>query len=149
MASSSAADVSITREQLTKYFHLPITDVAKELGICATMLKKICRKNGIPRWPHRKVLRGLCCCLVKIIFLPEYKKIIHLCGYFFFSYFVVVCCIVMQQCNIIFIISLYVVVHYAISFTCVWGNNNEGKDRLKVLGCTILTTIFILFRLRA
>jgi RWP-RK domain len=54
-SSSSAADVSITREQLTKYFHLPITDVAKELGICATMLKKICRKNGIPRWPHRKV----------------------------------------------------------------------------------------------
>eukprot|EP01132_Coremiostelium_polycephalum_P007585 gene7585-9326_t len=42
-------------EQLSKYFHLPINDVAKELGICATMLKKICRRNGIPRWPHRKI----------------------------------------------------------------------------------------------
>jgi hypothetical protein len=65
-SSSAAADVSITREQLTKYFHLPITDVAKELGICATMLKKICRKNGIPRWPHRKVFNSLSihlCCL--------------------------------------------------------------------------------------
>ncbi|KYQ89275.1 RWP-RK domain-containing protein [Tieghemostelium lacteum] len=42
-------------EQLSKYFHLPINDVAKELGICATMLKKICRRNSIPRWPHRKI----------------------------------------------------------------------------------------------
>jgi hypothetical protein len=50
-----SATTTITFEQLTKYFHLPINDVAKELGICATMLKKICRKNGIPRWPHRKV----------------------------------------------------------------------------------------------
>jgi hypothetical protein len=42
-------------EELAEYFHLPITQVSKELGVCATVLKKICRKNGIPRWPHRKV----------------------------------------------------------------------------------------------
>jgi hypothetical protein len=34
---------------------MPINQVAKELGVCATILKKICRKNGIPRWPHRKI----------------------------------------------------------------------------------------------
>jgi hypothetical protein len=42
-------------ETLSKYFHLPINDVARELGVCATVLKKICRKSGIPRWPHRKI----------------------------------------------------------------------------------------------
>jgi len=46
---------SIGLETLSKYFHLPINDVAKELGVCATVLKKICRRNGIPRWPHRKI----------------------------------------------------------------------------------------------
>lgn len=50
---------TIGLETLSKYFHLPINDVAKELGVCATVLKKICRKNGIPRWPHRKVFKHL------------------------------------------------------------------------------------------
>jgi hypothetical protein len=44
-----------TLAELSRYFHLPINDVAKELGVCATVLKKICRKNGITRWPHRKI----------------------------------------------------------------------------------------------
>lgn len=42
-------------ETLSAHFHLPITDVAKELGVCATMLKKVCRKHGIPRWPYRQL----------------------------------------------------------------------------------------------
>jgi len=46
---------NITFEELSKFFHLPINQVAKELGVCATILKKICRRNGIPRWPHRKI----------------------------------------------------------------------------------------------
>ncbi|KAL6073855.1 RWP-RK domain-containing protein [Balamuthia mandrillaris] len=46
---------SIGLEELAKYFHMPINSVAKELGVCATVLKKICRRNGIPRWPHRKI----------------------------------------------------------------------------------------------
>ena len=40
---------------LQQHFHLPISQVAKELGVCATVLKKLCRQHGIPRWPHRKV----------------------------------------------------------------------------------------------
>lgn len=49
--SSSHIDYSV----LQQHFHLPISQVAKELGVCATVLKKLCRQHGIPRWPHRKV----------------------------------------------------------------------------------------------
>lgn len=42
-------------EDLSQFFHLPINEVSARLGVCATVLKKICRKNGIQRWPHRKM----------------------------------------------------------------------------------------------
>ncbi|KAK8954969.1 Protein RKD5 [Platanthera zijinensis] len=42
-------------KDLSNYFHLPISEAAKELRICSTALKKICRKHGMPRWPHRKI----------------------------------------------------------------------------------------------
>jgi hypothetical protein len=42
-------------EELSKYFHMPEKAVAKELGICLTSLKKLCRSYGITRWPFRKV----------------------------------------------------------------------------------------------
>ncbi len=40
---------------LSPYFQLPEKVVAKELGICLTSLKKLCRQQGINRWPYRKV----------------------------------------------------------------------------------------------
>ena len=42
-------------QELSKYFKMPEKAVAKHLGICLTSLKKICRANGINRWPYRKV----------------------------------------------------------------------------------------------
>ena len=39
-----------------EYFHLPIEEAARRLNICPTVMKKICRKNGVLRWPYRKVL---------------------------------------------------------------------------------------------
>mmetsp|Transcript_38331 Transcript_38331/g.82413 ORF Transcript_38331/g.82413 Transcript_38331/m.82413 type:complete len:423 (+) Transcript_38331:51-1319(+) len=51
VSSSSQIDYAL----LQQHFHLPISEVAKELGVCATVLKKLCRKHGIPRWPHRKI----------------------------------------------------------------------------------------------
>eukprot|EP01121_Diplochlamys_sp_Union-15-3_P008346 TRINITY_DN2211_c0_g1_i1.p1 TRINITY_DN2211_c0_g1~~TRINITY_DN2211_c0_g1_i1.p1 ORF type:complete len:126 (-),score=15.76 TRINITY_DN2211_c0_g1_i1:463-840(-) len=44
-----------SRADLAQFFHMPITQAAREIGVCATVLKKMCRKNGIPRWPHRKI----------------------------------------------------------------------------------------------
>ena len=38
-----------------QFFHLPEKAVAKELGICLTSLKKLCRSYGITRWPFRKL----------------------------------------------------------------------------------------------
>ncbi|KAL8063144.1 hypothetical protein ABFX02_01G008700 [Erythranthe guttata] len=37
------------------YFHLPINVASKQLKICASALKGICRKGGLSRWPHRKI----------------------------------------------------------------------------------------------
>ena len=42
-------------EDLRKYFHLPIVEVARQLGTCTTALKKICRKNNISKWPYRQI----------------------------------------------------------------------------------------------
>lgn len=40
---------------ISQYFQYPINDVAKYLDICVSTLKKICRTNGIERWPYRKI----------------------------------------------------------------------------------------------
>ncbi|CAN1152019.1 Protein RKD1, partial [Linum perenne] len=52
---SSAAGV-ITKEVLSRYFYMPITEAAKELNVGLTLLKKMCRELGIKRWPHRKLM---------------------------------------------------------------------------------------------
>ena len=47
--------IELSMQELSKYFKMPEKAVAKQLGICLTSLKKICRANGINRWPYRKV----------------------------------------------------------------------------------------------
>uniref|UniRef100_M4B2P8 RWP-RK domain-containing protein n=1 Tax=Hyaloperonospora arabidopsidis (strain Emoy2) TaxID=559515 RepID=M4B2P8_HYAAE len=54
----SNASKSITLDMLRPYFEKPLAEVANIFGICMTLMKKICRKNGVPRWPHRQI-RGL------------------------------------------------------------------------------------------
>lgn len=50
-----SASHSITLEMLQPHFETPLAQVAKQFGICVTLLKKICRKHGISRWPHRQI----------------------------------------------------------------------------------------------
>ncbi|CAH0486895.1 unnamed protein product [Peronospora farinosa] len=52
------ASKSITLDMLRPHFEKPLAEAANIFGICMTLMKKICRKNGVPRWPHRQI-RGL------------------------------------------------------------------------------------------
>ena len=40
---------------LREVFHLALVEAAKRMQVCSTVLKKICRRDGINRWPYRKV----------------------------------------------------------------------------------------------
>jgi hypothetical protein len=80
--SAAGGSREVRLDELSKYFHLPEKAVAKELGICLTSLKKLCRwivrtmlepmllmfssiminnviycsrSYGITRWPFRKL----------------------------------------------------------------------------------------------
>ncbi|KAF0684751.1 Aste57867_23266 [Aphanomyces stellatus] len=45
----------ITMDILRPHFDKPLAEVAKLFGICTTLMKKVCRRVGIPRWPHRHI----------------------------------------------------------------------------------------------
>ncbi|KAJ8763028.1 hypothetical protein K2173_023233 [Erythroxylum novogranatense] len=49
---------TLTLDVISEYFSLPLSDAANYLGVCVSVLKKICRENGLERWPYRKVLAG-------------------------------------------------------------------------------------------
>ncbi|WVZ09760.1 hypothetical protein V8G54_014290 [Vigna mungo] len=46
----------LSRETISEYFYMPITQAARELNVGLTLLKKRCRELGIRRWPHRKLM---------------------------------------------------------------------------------------------
>ncbi|KAF1780955.1 RWP-RK domain [Phytophthora cactorum] len=48
----------LTLNELRPHFNKPMAVVAKELGVCITLMKKICRRNGLVRWPHRPVIQN-------------------------------------------------------------------------------------------
>ncbi|OMO52480.1 Plant regulator RWP-RK [Corchorus olitorius] len=46
---------NVTLEEIENFYHLPIDEAAKRMEFCPTVLKRICRKYGVQRWPHRKI----------------------------------------------------------------------------------------------
>lgn len=48
----------ICERELRQHFHLPLHTAAQKFGICTTAFKKMCRRFGIAKWPHRQ-LRGI------------------------------------------------------------------------------------------
>jgi hypothetical protein len=47
--------MKMTRRDLEGAFHMPLSTVAAHFGVSQTFIKKVCRENGISRWPYRKV----------------------------------------------------------------------------------------------
>ncbi|CAA7013666.1 unnamed protein product [Microthlaspi erraticum] len=47
---------TLSKETISSYFYMPISQAAKELNIGLTLFKKRCREVGIHRWPHRKLM---------------------------------------------------------------------------------------------
>ncbi|CAM9443441.1 unnamed protein product, partial [Discosporangium mesarthrocarpum] len=52
---AESQDRIISIEVLQHHFHQPLVKVAEELGVSLTMIKRQCRKLGIPRWPYRQI----------------------------------------------------------------------------------------------
>ncbi len=40
---------------LQAHFHLGLKEAATKLGVCATTLKRKCRKHGVKAWPSREI----------------------------------------------------------------------------------------------
>eukprot|EP00961_Rhodomonas_salina_P298775 3938363-Rhodomonas_salina.1 len=51
---SERPPVVVTREYLESNYNIPLTVVAKNLNISATVLKQLCRRVGIAKWPYKR-----------------------------------------------------------------------------------------------
>ncbi|KAF4044734.1 RWP-RK domain [Phytophthora infestans] len=51
----SNATRNVSFGMLQPHFERPLQQAADSFGVCTTLLKKICRRNGISNWPYRKI----------------------------------------------------------------------------------------------
>ena len=57
-ATGGRRSAPVTGQTLREHFHLPLHTVAQKFGMCTTAFKKMCRRLGIAKWPHRQVDLG-------------------------------------------------------------------------------------------
>lgn len=53
--NASVVPIQVTAQVLQQHFTMPLNDAARHLGICATAIKKVCRKMGIRQWPFQRL----------------------------------------------------------------------------------------------
>ncbi|CAM9830472.1 unnamed protein product, partial [Choristocarpus tenellus] len=46
---------TVTRATLERYFDRPLDEAGRALGVSTTIVKRLCRKMGITRWPFRQI----------------------------------------------------------------------------------------------
>ena len=51
--------ISVTYESLERLFHLPLKEAAREIGLCPTTFKKVCRRFDLETWPFRNASSSL------------------------------------------------------------------------------------------
>lgn len=51
-------DAPSVQEEIEQYFHLPSEEACKQLRVGLTILKRLCRRFGIERWPYRRAGKG-------------------------------------------------------------------------------------------
>lgn len=52
------AQVDLSFDEVANLFPFPIAEAASTLGVSTNDLKRVCRENGLNRWPYRKILAG-------------------------------------------------------------------------------------------
>lgn len=55
--TSGGTGSQLSWEDLQARFNLGLKEAAADLGVCATTLKRACRRHGILRWPKRQVVQ--------------------------------------------------------------------------------------------
>ncbi|CAN8255303.1 unnamed protein product [Cochlearia groenlandica] len=55
LAAQRERVANLALKDMSMYFHLPLTEAARRLRLCITVVKSICRKGGLNRWPYRKM----------------------------------------------------------------------------------------------
>lgn len=69
---------TLTVRDFAHVFHLPIEAAAKEMSLCPTVVKRICREGGLNRWPHRKVSSVSCVVISSGVGVILYLIFVHM-----------------------------------------------------------------------
>jgi len=54
--SAGTRTQGLTEERVKECFAMPLNEAAARLGVCASVLKRVCRRMGVKRWPSRKII---------------------------------------------------------------------------------------------